>query len=359
MKRDRFGKGAITVEAAVILPVFIIAVMSFAFILKIYYTHEIVQNALTGACRQMSVYGLLYYKTNAEEVVGGIERFSSLNTIEDTLGDNWLTSSIREAGEDATDRMRAQLALIPAAGLLVGNQLEAGFNAGVEKGLLGLNIEDGFQGLDFSESRMLADGRSIDISVSYKMRFPFLPGLLPGVNIRQMSSVCIWAGEEGVGGSGNEEENNKSVWDMANLKRGQEIRKLQGANLPFNFPTVAKYENGTVISIKSLNIEEAYYKDAVNLEKKITGYINKLKAFNGGTCREVSIRSTDIFRKELLLIIPETELTLNQQSVIDKCIGLAESRGITLKPVKAYGKQGSGGTKVNTGESGEKKAEND
>lgn len=359
MKRNRFRKGAITVEAAVILPFFIIGVMSFAFILKIYFTHEIMQNALAGACRQMGVYGLLYYKTNAEEVIGGIEKFSSSNTVEDTLGDNWLASSIREAGKDVTDRVRAQVALIPAARLLVGNQLEACFNTAVEKGLLGLNIEDGFEGLDFSESRMLADGRSIDISVGYKMRFPFLSGLLPGVKIRQTSSVCIWAGEEGVGGSGDEEENNKSVWDMTNLKRGQEIRKLQGANLPFNFPTVAKYGNGTVTSIKSLNIEEAYYKDPVNLEKKITSYINKLKEFNGGTCGEVSIRSSDIFRKELLLIIPEIELVSNQQSVIDKCIGLAESRGITLKPVKAYGKQGSGGTKADTGESGEKKAEND
>lgn len=358
MKINRFRKGAITLEAAIILPVFIMAVMSFAFILKIYYTHEIVQNALTGACRQMGVYGLLYYKTNAEEVIVGIERFSSSNTVEDTLGDNWLTSSIREAGKDATDYVRAQLALIPAARLLAGNQLEAGFNGGVEKGLSGLNIAGGFNGLDFSDSRMLADGRSIDISVSYKMKFPFLPSLLPGVKIKQTSSICIWAGEDGVGSSEDDQDNDKGVWDMTNLKRGQEIRKLQGANLPFNFPTVAKYENGTVTSIKSLNIDEAYYKDPVNLEKKITSYINKLEDFNGGTLGEVSIRSSDFFRKELLLIIPETELSSSQQNVIDRCIALAGSKGIILKPVKAYGKQGDGGTKTNKGENGEGGEEN-
>ncbi len=345
MKLKTAGKGSITVEAAIMLPLFIIAVMAFAFILKVYYTNEIIQNALTGASRQMSAYSLLYYKTNAEEVISSLERFSSSDTVSDTLGDNWLTSSIQAAGKDATDFARTQLALVPAAKLIIRNQLEVDNYKDIDERLSDLNIAGGFDGFDFSDSKMLADGRSLDITVSYTMKFPFLSELLPGMRLKQTASSCIWAGEEGVGSNGDEEDDNgKSVWDMTNIKRGQEIRKRQGANLPFNFPTVAKFENRTATSIKSLNIDEPYYKDAVSLEKKITGYINKLEKFEGGESGGVSISSSDISNRVLILVIPETDLTLVQQSVIDKCIRVAESKGITLKPVKAYGRKGEGET---------------
>ncbi len=345
------GKGSITVEAAIMLPFFIIAVMAFAFILKVYYTNEIIQNALAGASRQMSAYSLLYYKTNAEEVISSLERFSSSDKVSNTLGDNWLTSIIREAGKDASDYARTQLALVPAAKLIIRNQLEAETCKDIDERLSGLSIAGGFEGFDFSDSKMLADGRSIDITVSYTMKFPFLSELLPGMRLKQTAASCIWAGEEGVGNNGDEEDDNgKSVWDMTNIKRGQEIRKRQGANLPFNFPTVAKFENGTATSIKSLNIDEPYYKDAVSLERKITGYINKLEEFEGGASGGISISSSDISNKVLILVIPETELTLVQQSVIDRCIRAAERKGITLKPVKAYGKQGAGETQSDKGD---------
>lgn len=359
MKTSERCKGAITVEAAVILPFFIIAVMSFAFILKIYYTHEIVQNALSGACRQMSVYSLLYYKTNAEEVISGIEKLSGSQAVRDKLGENWLTSNIQEAGKDATDYLRVQLALIPAAKHLFSKQLEAGSNNGVEEKLSGLNVVDGFNGLDFSGSKMLADGKSVDIAVSYEMKFPFLSGLLPGVKIRQTASACIWAGEEGVEALTGKDEICQSVWDMTNIKRGLEIRKRQGANLPFNFSTVAKFENGTATSIKSLNIDEPYYKDTVNLEKKVIGYLNKLEEFNGGTCGGVSISSSEISKKEMILVIPETDITPGQHAVIDKCILIARNKGITLSPIRAYGKKGSGATSTETVNTEGNRTEND
>mgnify|MGYP000975478715 CR=1 FL=1 len=340
-------KGSITVEAAIMLPLFIIAIMVFAFILKVYYVNEIVQNAITGASRQMSVYSLIYYKTNAEEVLGSLEKFSSSDTVSNTLGDNVLTSIIQEAGKEANDYVRAQLALVPAAKLIIRNQLQTENYKDIDKRLSGLNIAEGFNGFDFSDCKMLADGRSIDITVSYTMKFPFLSELLPGIKLKQTASACIWAGEEGVGNSIGDEEDNVSVWDMTNLKRGQEIRKRQGANLPFNFPTIAKFENGTATSIKSLNIDEPYYKNALNLEKKITGYINKLEEFEGGTGGGVSINSWEISNKVLILVIPETELTHVQQSVLDKCISAAKSKGITLKPVKAYGRMGQGGNQSN------------
>ncbi len=336
------AKGSITVEAAIILPFIIIAVIAFAFIIRIYYVNDLLHNALSGAGREMGVYSLIYYETNAEELISGIERFSSSASVSDTFGDSWVTSSIEQAGKEATDYLRAQLALVPISKQLVKKHLETNFKGNVNEALIGLNIVEGFDGISFTESTMLADGRSIDITAVYNISFPFLANLLPQITIRQTASVCIWAGENGVTTREEEGQPGKNLWDLPNIKRGSEIRKLQGANLPFNFPVIARYESGTVTSIKSLNIDETYYKDSVSLRKKINGYINKLEEFNGDTSGEYSISSTQILRKELVLVIPETEVSMSQQSVINKCIELARSKGITLRVIKAYGKQGSG-----------------
>lgn len=336
-------KGSITVEAAIILPFFILTIIFFIFLMKVYYTNEIIQSALSGASRQMSVYSLLYYKTNADEIISGIEKLGGTENVQKALGNSWLASSIKEAGKYASDYTRAQLVLIPSAKHLVERQLEDSLNNKADRGLRSLYVLKGLEGLQYGESTMLADGRSIDISVSYQINFPILSQILPALKLKQTASVCVWAGEYGVESFEGDAEDNESIWDMSNLKRGQEIRKLQGANLPFNFPTIAKFHNGTAVSIKSLNTEEPYYSKPANFEKTINGYINKLGEFEGASCGSVTVHSSQILSKELIIVIPEIELTINQKLITEKCIRHASQKGITLRFVKAYGKPGSGG----------------
>jgi len=333
-------KGSITVEAAVLLPFFIIAIMSFVFIIKVYYTNEIVQHAISGACNEMSVYSLLYYETNAEEIVGSIERFSNSEKVSEVLGDTWIKSIAAQLGKDATDYVRAQVALVPITKVLVKKNLEVSYYNDVDNRLKALNLKDGFSGIDFTGSRMLADGKSIDIVASYELSFPFLTQLFPGIKIKQMASTCIWAGEDGINTAEEDDlDTDASVWDMNNIKRGREIRKLQGANLPFNFPTIANFQNGAATSIKSLNIDKVYYQNSRNLKLKLISNINKLEEFNGGKSSTLTIESYEILRKELILVIPETQLLPSQQQTINECIQIARSKGIDLKLIKAYGKE--------------------
>ncbi|MHB8064887.1 MAG: endonuclease toxin domain-containing protein, partial [Ruminiclostridium sp.] len=132
-----------------------------------------------------------------------------------------------------------------------------------------------------------------------------------------------------------------------------EIRKLQGANLPYNFPTIAIFQNGTATSIKSLNIDEIYYQNSSNLKKKLMLYIDKLEAFEGGKSTSITIESYQINQKELRLVIPETELQANQQQTIDECIQIARSKGIDLKLVKAYGKENTAQSEAGKNQAGE------
>ncbi len=336
-------RASITIEAAILLPFLIIAIMSFVFIIKAYYTSEIIQQAITGACEEMSVYSLLYYETGAEEIIGGIEKFGNSEAAGRATGGNELTSYIQQLSKDATDYVRANTVLIPLAKILVGKKLEVSYYDSVDNRLKGLNLEKGFGSLDFSGSKMLEDGKNIEIIARYEMRFPFLSELLPVIKIEQRALACVWAGEDGINGSEDTQDQGQGIWDMPDLKRGREIRKLQGANLPFNFPTVAKFQNGRVTGIKSLNMDEAYYQNPKNLESKIMSYINKLEDFEGGMSGSVSIGANEISGKELVLVIPETQLTSAQQTTVDKCVQAAGRKGIILKVIKAYGRQGGQG----------------
>lgn len=345
LRGGRLSKGSITLEAAITLPLFIIAVIMFAFVIKLYYTQEIIQQAITGASSEMSVYSLLYYKTDAEELMGGIEKFGNSEKVGEVLEDVKLTPYIQQFGKDAADYLRAQAALVPITKVLVKKKLEVSYFGSVDERLKSLSFKDGFDSIDFTSSRILEDNKSIDIVAKYKMSFPFLGDILPEIKVVQTASACIWAGEDGIKtGEDSEETLGEGIWDMDNMKRGKEIRKLQGANLPFNFPVVAKFEGGTVTSIKSLNLDEVYYSNPRNLEQKILVYIKKLEEFSGGTAGGVSIGNNQIFRKELLLIIPETEALPEQQSIFEKCVQTAANKGVSLKIIKAYGKKGSGGS---------------
>lgn len=331
-------RGSITVEAAILLPIFIAAIMTFVFIIKVYYVHEIVQQAITSACDEMSLYSLLYYETNADELISSLEKFTNPQNADKNSGNTWIAPIVEQLGKDASDYARAQMVLVPISKILVKKNLEVSYFGNVDNRLRLLNLKDGFEGIDFSYSRMLADDISIDIIISYKMSFPFLKEFMPDIKITQMASSCVWAGEAGVKNSGEEAEAT-CVWNMSNINRGREIRKLQGANLPFNFPTIAIFNNGTVTSIKSLNIDEAYYKNANNLKKQLLLYINKLEEFEGGESGEITIENWQVYKKELRLIIPETELMANQQQTINECIQVARKKGIDLVIIKAYGKE--------------------
>jgi hypothetical protein len=204
-----------------------------------------------------------------------------------------------------------------------------------------LSIKNGFEGIDSSKSSMLSDGKSIDIVARYRLEFPFLSGLLPGIEIIQTSSACVWAGEDGIKirDTGADESGENSVWDMDNIRRGREIRRLQGGNLPFNFPVIAKYKNGIAVSIKSLNTDEEYYHSPGNLKKKLELYINKIDEFNGGKSGSMAIEGSQILKKELELVIPETDVLPSQQQIINDCIQMARLKGIDMKVIKAYGKE--------------------
>jgi len=95
------------------------------------------------------------------------------------------------------------------------------------------------------------------------------------------------------------------VWAMSPLERGRALHQLLGQNLPDRFPVVDRmvWEEGRVISIKTLDLGAKSYQNLARLQQVVQGYIQKLAEFQGAKYG-VEINPADIKVRELWLVIP-------------------------------------------------------
>lgn len=66
-KRNR-KKGSITVEAALVLPIFILVIYTFGMVMKLIYVHDMMQQALTETAEDIAVAGYVYEQSGLLEV---------------------------------------------------------------------------------------------------------------------------------------------------------------------------------------------------------------------------------------------------------------------------------------------------
>lgn len=68
MRRQRCLRGAITVEAAITLPVFICIVMSLAMMIKLIYIHDTIQHAIDEASNELAAYAYMYHASDLQRI---------------------------------------------------------------------------------------------------------------------------------------------------------------------------------------------------------------------------------------------------------------------------------------------------
>jgi hypothetical protein len=73
MKKQRYLKGAITVEAAIVMPVFICVAISLAMIIKLIYVHDILQHAMDEAAKDLASYAYIYHVSQMQEMDEAVE----------------------------------------------------------------------------------------------------------------------------------------------------------------------------------------------------------------------------------------------------------------------------------------------
>lgn len=83
------NKGAITIEAAIVLPIFICVVISLSMLMKLIYIHDIIQHSIDEAANELAAYAYIYH-------------VSDLQMIDDSIKDNLQGNSDMAEGHIGT-----------------------------------------------------------------------------------------------------------------------------------------------------------------------------------------------------------------------------------------------------------------
>ncbi len=382
-------KGALTVEAALLLPVMLCAFFSVIFLIKTVYTYELIQHAITETATEIASSSYIYHISGVrdlhdtvrnsindrsdefEEQIGSmIDAYSSLKGInnlnEATKAINDTSQNLSEifdntqniisdpanelktiacyiAGGTIND-IKTQL-YIPIVKLYIKKYLVSDNNQDIDNRLRKLGVVNGFDGLDFSESSFLSDrDENIDIVIRYSIRMPLPVQFHEDMQFVQRVKVRTWMGgdEKTSVLEGSSVEEGGDIWSLNNFQRGLKLRRIFGANLPTSFPVIAKYDNGKAVMIKSMDLTANSYQNSLYTEKTLKGYVKELADYLGQDkpwgSQNITIRGEDLHEKELLLIIPENELDGANEAVLRSMKEYARSNGISLT-IKKYGGQ--------------------
>jgi len=376
-------RGSVTVEAAMAMPVFLCAVLSIVFIIKAVYVYELIQHSLTDTAEELGSLSYLYYKSgllnedkNLQEGLSGAadeignlqERVRLLMLLENKLSAGYSSGNTPgEAGGEAAGEAAGEVAgeaageaaegagsyHVPAlqallsgsydnikSGLynnlaksIIKKYLIAGSSLNVQDRLETLNVRNGFQGLDFSRSRYFSNNNDIELVVSYKLDLPLPVKIFGDFEIVQRATVRAWTGGDNPvpdsPGSGYD------IWALDNFTRGRKFREIFGANLPFNFPVISSFENGTAVMIKSMNLSARSYSENENIEKRVMEFIHEMANYEGQEepwgKSGISIRKEEIMKRQIILIIPDIELSNEKQQLLEECRLRASAAGIELR----------------------------
>lgn len=337
-RNHQYVKGAITIEASIVIPFFIFVALSFAFFIKVIYTHEIIQHALNQTANEISQFCYVYQVSG----IKGIEK-EILKSIDDKIEESefipkelqsLLTAVVEGAYDEGFNKLCQALSKIYMGKYFIDEVIK-----NPRQRLEGLNIVEGMKGLDISMSSFLEDDcNDIDIIVVYRIKIPIPINLFPPICIIQRAVIKAWLfGDECEELIDRYEED---VWSLDNLDRGKKIRELFGANLPFNFPVIAIYNKGSVSMIKSMDITAQSYQKTENIIKKIELYINELAKYDGQENpwgkEGIIIKGEDIKCKLLLLVIPKNPIEEDISNALEDCKTYAKGKGIILD-IKKYG----------------------
>lgn len=389
------SKGAVTLEAAIVLPMLLCALFSVIFLIRTAYTYSLIQHAISETASEMASAGYIYQVSGIRDLhdvvrdamnertelfrdqAGSIvEAYSYLsgntsagNTGEDTENPDMpgdAAESFRKifeySGDIAADPLdeiktivcyiaggtlddaKTQL-FIPIVRLYMKKHLVTGDITDADERLRSLNIADGFGGFDFSESSFLSDREEdIDIVVRYRVKLPLPLKFTGEMEIVQRARAKAWLGgdtKKGVlGGDNGPSAAGEDIWSLSNFQRGLKIRRIFGANLPNSFPVIARYDAGKAVMIKSMDLTAASYQKGDTAERTLKGYLKELKKYQGQEkpwgSDSIVIRNEDIKQKELILVIPQNKLSDANEMLLKDIVTYADSIGINMI-IERYG----------------------
>lgn len=356
--KNRSKIGSLTIEASITVPVFIAVVFGIAIFMKAVFFHGVMQNALDETTSSLATFSYIYQEAGASDYLGELDGVQSILGVLDMMKDADVENveMLNDMLASGVDDVATRAILVPVIRTMIRGHFVNGSSDVFDVRLRSLHVRDGIDGLDFSGTSFLKDGKTIELMVRYRLNLPNFMGLLPDIVIVQRSSARAWLDgqkhpsfvQRVIEDSKNEQEKGelkdenegekkekeeKYVWLDGNFARGRELSEIFGRNLPSNFPTIAKFENGRAVSITSIDPTSTTYLQPRNLRRRIVERIEKIAEFEGANWAGVNISLNDIEAREVLIIFPEPRelLTAQMKTTLNECRTIANEMGISLR----------------------------
>lgn len=165
--KHRYQKRAsLTVEAALVLPIFIFTCYSFLFFFYVIEIQENLHYASTKVCETISSYGYLLHNLDQME--------------EDKIGE-YMDSELESLLYDAADEIIIKE--------LVKRQVV--LSRSLESYIVG-----GYDGISFQNSKMLDEEKFVTIVMSYKLKCPVFKEILPYLPVKQCVKIKSFCGHQ-------------------------------------------------------------------------------------------------------------------------------------------------------------------
>ncbi len=282
-------KGSSTIEATIVLPFFLIVFFSFAYIIRIFFTYNTVQEALSEVGRKYGNMSYFYHITGLKDYSDALNiaadeaentllnqhdvLVNAFNDFNDMVSSNSTQSgsidNIMEAFDGVSDlgnltlevselvrtivadpkaelklmvtvftrklnyKITNELVSLMAEGSLI-KELEKRVRTYKDDPVAALGIEGGIRGFDFAHTDIFGDSESMDFVVSYNVKAPVVFAFVPSIRLSNRVKIIAWTGGRGESVKNNEkeQEENLSLWtkmdnDKKYWDRGLEIEKCE------------------------------------------------------------------------------------------------------------------------------------
>lgn len=294
IKTKRRGlKGSSTIEATIVLPFFLMVFFSFAYIIRIFFAYNTMQDALSEVGRRYGNMSYFYHVTGLKDysdalntaadeaestlsgqhdvlvnafnafndsVSGGSEQAGSVDSIMAVIeGAEDLSNATLEVSDlvqTVVADPKAELKLIVTVfarklsykitnelvGLIARGSLAKELEKRVDTNkdpAKALGIEGGIKGLDFKQTDIFGDSESMEFVVSYSVKAPLVFAFVPGIKLSNRVKIIAWTGGRGESvktEEKKEEKEDSSLWtkmdnDKRYWDRGLEIEKRETEKL--------------------------------------------------------------------------------------------------------------------------------
>ena len=152
--------------------------------------------------------------------------------------------------------------------------------------------------------------------------------------------VPVWSVRSIDWSSDAEDQSKDQVWLLDNFARGQRLRQQFAANLPNDFPVIARWTAGEAAVIHSIDLTAPTYERVSEIRSAVAGPMTDLAKFSGCKYQRdgeiIEIRPQDIQMRSMILVIPANTDPVLTQQVFRELQNRASHLKINLK-IATYG----------------------